>query len=56
MRLYKFIYKNDPEFEDYKQEVFKLLELGASREEISNLLEIHIKSVEHFFDLWAFQT
>jgi len=53
--MYKVISKNDKEYQDYKQEIFKLLELGASREEISNLLEIHIRSVEHFFDLWAFQ-
>jgi hypothetical protein len=47
--------KNNAEYEDYKREVFKFLDLGASRENISNLLEIHIKSVEYFFDLWAFE-
>lgn len=50
-----FVKKNNAEYEDYKREVFKFLDLGASRENISNLLEIHIKSVEYFFDLWAFE-
>jgi hypothetical protein len=53
--MYKFILKNNPEYQLYKQEVFRIFELGASREDVSNLLEIHIKSVEKFFDMWAFK-
>jgi hypothetical protein len=53
-KMYKFIKKNNPEYKEYKKDILDLLELGASKEEISNLLEIHIKNVKEVFDSWVF--
>ena len=53
-KMYKYINKSNKEFKEYKKYILDLLDLGASKEEISNLLEINIKNVEQIFNEWAF--
>lgn len=50
-----FINKYNPEYNSWEKDVFFLLNEGLSREEISSLLELNLKSVEMFFESWLFE-